>query len=69
MQELVWRQKEEKIEERQKDEKYFSSSEILSWEKKHRKTNGKYIEALQASIINRQISGKLAFYTAVTNVC
>lgn len=69
MQELLQKQKEGKREGKRAGENYLSSSEILSWEKKHRKTNGKYIEALQASIINRQISGKLAFYTAITKVC
>ncbi len=68
MQGLPQRKKGEKREEGQTDEKYFSSSEILSWEKKHSKTNGKYIEALQASI-SRQVSGKLAFYTAIANIC
>jgi len=68
IQKLIQRKKEGKREEEQADEKYFSSSEILSWEKKHSKTNGKYIEALQARI-SRQISGKLAFYTAIANIC
>ena len=48
MLELVKQQKEREKEEREEDEKYFSASETLSWEKKHSKTNGKYIEALQA---------------------
>ena len=68
MQELLQKTKEGKREEKQTNETYFSSSEILSWEKKHGKTNGKYIEALQASI-SRQISGKLTFYTAISNIC
>ncbi len=68
MLELVKRQKEKETEEREEDEKYFSASEILSWEKKHNKTNGKYIEALQASISSK-ISGKILFNNAIANVC
>ena len=36
--------------------------------KKHRKTNGKYIETLQASV-SRQISGKMIFHNAIASVC
>ena len=68
MLELVKRQNGEKTEEKEEDEKYFSASEILSWEKKHNKTNGKYIEALQASI-NSQIAGKILFNNAIAGVC
>lgn len=68
MQELVQMQGRKNAEGKAEEETYFSSSEILSWEKKHSKTNGKYIEALQASI-SRQVSGKLSFYTAMVNVC
>lgn len=58
----------ERKEEREEDKKYFSASEILSWEKKHSKTNGKYIEALQASI-SKQISGRILFNKAIASVC
>ena len=68
MLELVKRQKKEETEESEEEEKYFSASEILSWEKKHSKTNGKYIEALQASISN-QISGKILFNNVIASVC
>ena len=68
MLELVQWQKEWKTEERQEEEKYLSASEILSWEKQHSKTNGKYIEALQARI-SHQVSGKLSFYMAMNKVC
>ena len=68
MLELVQVQKEGEIEQDQEEEKYFSASEILTWEKKHRKTNGKYIEALQASV-SRQISGKIIFHKAIASVC
>lgn len=68
MLELVKRQKEEETEESEEAEKYFSASEILSWEKKHSKTNGKYIEALQASI-SSQIAGKILFNNVIASVC
>lgn len=31
-------------------ERYFSAAEMVTWKKKHRKPNGKYIEALRVSI-------------------
>lgn len=68
MLELVKQQKDREKERREEEEKYFSASEILSWEKKHSKTNGKYIEALQASI-SSQISGRMLFNNAIASVC
>lgn len=65
---LVRRQKEGETGKVQEYENYFSASEILSWEKKHSKTNGKYIEVLQAST-GSQISGKLLFHNAIAKVC
>ena len=66
--ELVKYQKEEKITEKTEEEKYFSATEMVTWEKKHRKTNGKYIEALRASI-SSQISAKIFFNTAIAGLC
>ena len=65
---LVRLQKGRREEERKEEEKYFSAGEILSWEKKHSKANGKYIEALQARI-SSQISRKISFQNAIANVC
>ena len=65
---LVKYQKEEKITEKTEEEKYFSATEMVTWEKKHRKTNGKYIEALRASI-SSQISAKIFFNTAIAGLC
>ncbi|MDE6363140.1 MAG: hypothetical protein K2L86_02570 [Lachnospiraceae bacterium] len=65
---LVQMQKDKDIEESQEEEKYLSASEILSWENKTSKANGKYIEALQAHI-SSQISGKLNFYNVIANIC
>lgn len=68
MLEIVRCQKEERITEKTEEEKYFSSSEIIAWEKKHSKANGKYIEALQASI-NSQISAKIFFNASIAGLC
>lgn len=54
--------------ENEEEEKYLSAGEILSWEKKTSKANGKYIEALRAHI-NSPISGKLNFYNSIANIC
>ncbi len=66
--ELVKYQKEEKTTEKTEEEKYSSATEMVTWEKKHRKTNGKYIEALRASI-SSQISAKIFFNTAIAGLC
>ena len=66
--ELVKYQKEEKITEKTEEEKYFSATEMVTWEKKHRKTNGKYIEALRASI-SSQISAKVFFNASIAGLC
>ncbi len=42
--------------------------EDFTGEKKHSKTNEKYIEALQANI-SRQISGRILFNKAIASVC
>ncbi len=65
---LVKYQKEEKITEKTEEEKYFSATEMVTWEKKHRKTNGKYIEALRASI-SSQISAKVFFNASIAGLC
>ena len=65
---LVKYQKEEKSTEKMEEEKYFSATEMVTLEKKHRKTNGKYIKALRASISN-QISAKIFFNTSIAGLC
>ncbi len=64
---LVKYQKEEKITEKT-EEKYFSATEMLTWENKHRKTNGKYIEALLAGI-SSQTSAKIFFNASIAGLC
>lgn len=68
MLELVKYQKEEKSTEKMEEEKYFSAAEMITWEKKHKKTNGKYIEALRASI-SSQISSKIFFNKSIAGLC
>lgn len=65
MLEVVQTQEKIKMEEKAEGENYFSASEMLSWENRHRKTNGKYIEALCASIANCQMSAKVNFNTSI----
>ena len=65
---LVKYQKEEKSTEKTEEEKCFSATEMITWEKKHRKTNGKYIEALRASI-SSQISAKVFFNASIAGLC
>ncbi len=45
--ELVKYQKEEKTTEKTEEEKYSSATEMVTWEKKHRKTNGKYYRSIK----------------------
>ncbi|MFG6330071.1 MAG: hypothetical protein K1W06_11495 [Lachnospiraceae bacterium] len=56
---LVRYQKEEKIIEKTKEERYFGTTEMLKWEK--------YIEALWAGI-NSQISAKVFFNVAIAGL-
>lgn len=67
MKRLVGRRGEKGGEGVQEEERYFSSSEMWSWEKSHQKRNGKYIEALQAKV-SRQACVKLAFYSTISNL-
>ncbi|MCI9078400.1 MAG: hypothetical protein HFH68_05655 [Lachnospiraceae bacterium] len=60
-------QKEKKIKEKTEKEICFSATEMLAWEKRHRKTNGKYMEALRASI-SSQISAKIFFNAAIAGL-
>lgn len=46
----------------------LSAAELLSWERKHKRTNGKYIEALRAKV-SRQTSVKVYFNAAIAGVC
>ena len=65
---LVKYQKKEKTTEKTEEEKYSSATEMLTWENRHRKTNGKYIEALRAGI-SSQISEKIFFNISIAGLC
>ena len=65
---LVKYQKEEKIIEKTEEETYFSATEMIKLENKHRTINGKYIEALMASI-SSQISAKIYFNASIAGLC
>ncbi len=48
MEELL---KEEKEEERkEEEERVYNTQDVIKWEKRSRKRNGKYVEALQARV-------------------
>ena len=64
---LVKYQKEEKFIEETEEERYSSATEMLAWEKRHRKANGKYIEALRAGI-SSHISAKIFFNAAIAGL-
>lgn len=50
------------------EEVCLSAAELLSWERKHRRANGKYIEALRARV-SQQTSVKVYFNAAIAGVC
>lgn len=61
--------KEEKEEERKEEEEIiYSAHEMINWEKRNRKKNGKYIEALQARV-SRQTGMKVYFQAAISGIC
>ena len=64
---LLLGQKEEG-EEKEEEKRYFSVHEILEWERRNQKKNGKYIEALQAKV-SRQIGAKFYFHSAIAGIC
>lgn len=59
--------KKEAVQE-EKGNQYLSVREILNWEKRTRKQNGKYIEAFQARV-GRQIGAKVYFQAAIAGIC
>lgn len=65
---LVRYQKEEKHTKKQKKKNVSVQQKWLHERKKHRKTNGKYIETLHANISN-QISAKIFFNAGIADLC
>lgn len=58
----------EKEEERKEEEREYSAQDVIKWEKRSRKRNGKYVEALQATI-SRQTGMRMYFQAAITGIC
>ena len=59
----------EKAEGKKKEEeRIFSVKEMINWEKRSRKRNGKYVEALQARV-SRQTGMKVYFQAAISRIC
>lgn len=66
---LLLEQNREKVEEKKEEEgRCFSAQEMLNWERRNQKRNGKYIEALRATI-SRQTGMKVYFQQAITGIC
>lgn len=56
-------------EEKKKEEnRYFSASQMISWERQKQKSYGKYIERLQTSV-SQQTMMKVYFQKAITEIC
>ena len=60
--------REEKEEERKEEERVYSAQDVIKWEKRSRKRNGKYVEALQATI-SRQTGMRMYFQAAISGIC
>lgn len=58
----------EKEEERKEEDRVYSAQDMIKWEKRSRKRNGKYVEALQATV-SRQTGMKMYFQAAITGIC
>lgn len=58
----------EKEEDRKEEERVYSAQDMIKWEKRSRKRNGKYVEALQATV-SRQTGMKMYFQAAITGIC
>ena len=64
--ELLRAEKEE--ERKEEEEREYSAQDVIKWEKRSRKRNGKYVEALQATI-SRQTGMRMYFQAAITGIC
>ena len=64
--ELLRVEKEE--ERKEEEERVYSAQDVIKWEKRSRKRNGKYVEALQATV-SRQTGMRMYFQAAITGIC
>ena len=53
---------------RAEEDRVYSAQDMIKWEKRSRKRNGKYVEALQATV-SRQTGMKMYFQAAITGIC
>lgn len=67
VEELVKGEKE-KEERKEEEERYYSAQEMIKWEKRNQKRNGKYVEALRATV-SRQTGMKMYFQAAIAGIC
>lgn len=68
MEELLKEREEEEGRQEEEENRCFSAQEVLNWEKRSRKRNGKYIEAIQARV-GSQIGAKVYFQAAISRIC
>lgn len=54
--------------EKGEEERVYSAQDMIKWEKRSRKRNGKYVEALQRTV-SRQTRMKMYFQAAMTRIC
>lgn len=62
---LTWKEEEE---EKEEAPVCLSAQEILDWERRSQKKNGKYVELMQAKV-SRQTGTKVYFYSSITGLC
>ena len=58
----------EKEEDRKEEDRVYSAQDMIKREKRSRKRNGKYVEALQATV-SHQTGMKMYFQVAITGTC
>ena len=63
--ELLRGEKEE--ERKEEEERVYSAQDVIKWEKRSRKRNGKYVEALQGTV-SRQTGMKMYFQAALIGI-
>lgn len=64
--ELLHSQRRE--EEKKEENRYFSASQMISWERQKQKSYGKYMDRLQTSV-SQQTMMKVYFQKAITEIC
>ena len=65
---LLAQQKDEEESAVKEEERCFSAHEILVMERRNQKKNGKYVEALQATV-SRQTGARYYFNSSIAGIC